>query len=237
MIDTLRSRLRGLWFRRFYLWSLIAKPDVPVHSLSWLPDGFRIQPIAGTDICVTDRFCLLDEVAQVRGEDSAAIDPLEHRAAMLAGMPKRNLQKCVLNSGESTAAANLSAVFRAESYTVGICVFLESGHYKLSLTAGGKKVTVEARAGRAVSWFTPDNSNDVNVSLDGPGEQHMPVLLMSFSHAAANNLSSALVPKQSKTGRALSGAEVLPEGVWAPGKDHLEAVFGKPDQLTDLLDS
>ena len=41
--------------------------------------------------------------------------------------------------------------------------------------------------------------------------------------------------KQSVTGISLSGDEPLPDGVWAPGQDYLETVFGKPDQLTELV--
>ena len=56
-------------------------------------------------------------------------------------------------------------------------------------------------------------------------------------HAGSKQADATIhSPRQARTGQALTGAESLPEGVWAPGKDHLEEVFGQPDFLTELIE-
>jgi hypothetical protein len=223
-----------LWFRRFYLWSLVVRPEVPVHSLSWLPDGFFIQPIGGTDICVIDGFCTPTESEQLGAEDARTMNPLEHRAAMVAGLSRAQLQSMGVQSIDGNSAVVFNEFSAASSCSFGMCVFLDSGEFRLRHKAAGKTVDIEARAGRAVCWFVQEGQSEVGVVPTSSAAGRLPVLLLSFSSTASKAVSS-VVPKQSQSGRALSGNESLPEGVWAPGQGHLEAIFGKPDQLTDLV--
>ena len=65
MIKGLRRRLRNLYDRRYYYWHRMFGTKVPPHSLSYLPDGFRISKVKQTGVAVVDGFCTSEEAQAV----------------------------------------------------------------------------------------------------------------------------------------------------------------------------
>jgi len=55
--------LAARWRRRFYFLSRLFGARVPVHNLSWLPDGFVMQPLGATGVRLIDNFCSPHEAA------------------------------------------------------------------------------------------------------------------------------------------------------------------------------
>ena len=63
MLTRITKAVARRWRRRFYFLSRLFKARVPVHSISAVPDGFRIQPLAKTGITLVDNFCTPAEAA------------------------------------------------------------------------------------------------------------------------------------------------------------------------------
>jgi hypothetical protein len=56
-------RIKQLWVRRYYLLAKVLPLEVPVHCVSWVPDGFTNRQIAATGVRVIDNFCTAEESA------------------------------------------------------------------------------------------------------------------------------------------------------------------------------
>jgi hypothetical protein len=231
MLGTIVSRFRGLWKRRYYLWSRIMRPQVPVHSLSWLPDGFCLSPVPGTDICIADGFASSIEPLPATAENRIS-QALNYRAAMLSGMPDGYLRH--VDRLNLTPQANTIEITSQGSDSVAVCVFTASVSAELTIVAEGKRVAIQLLPGRAVRWNLVEGYQPAQLQLaSGQGSAEALVFLYSSQRCAPAQPVDD--PRQARTGVPLNGDEVLPTGVWAPGADHLEAVFGKPDFLTDLI--
>jgi hypothetical protein len=63
IIKGLIRRIRQIWVRRYYLLTKVLPLEVPVHSVSWVPDGFTNRKIAATGVRVIDNFCTAEESA------------------------------------------------------------------------------------------------------------------------------------------------------------------------------
>ena len=228
MIRALLSRLRGLWLRRYFVWHKFVKPELPLHPLSWLPDRFCIQPIAGSDISIIDGFCSENEVELIIREDSAILNALICRASMLAGIPVDQFSKPVFGTSDE------EKFIIKGPHKFNLCLLLETELKKVNLFDVSVNLQIEPRAGRAVCWLNDNIESDTTyIQLDD-----VPCKYIFLSSSLSNNefyKSKYFELKQIKMGAPLSGDEHLPDGVWAPGKDHLENVFGKPDFLTDLI--
>jgi len=244
MFSMARARLRGLWNRRYFLLAQLKHPQVPVHSLSWLPDGFRIQSVGPTGACVTDGFCSEGEAEQIKSGLTDALEPLVHRAAMLIGVSATQLESATLlrvYGGVEQESRQLFSATGTGERSGGVWVCLDAGTdaTHLLLQTGERDFEIEPRAGRAVSWFKSSGNAPSDKELqavcagsESPGEFWMIKLWFGKLQGGA---FAAGEPRQVRKGQPLHGSEVLPEGVWSPGQDHLEAVFGKPDQIDAAL--
>lgn len=68
LIDSLKRLKRAClrhWKRRHYYWAQLTDAPVPPHSVSWLPDGFRVRRLARTGLTLVDNFCTAAEAAAV----------------------------------------------------------------------------------------------------------------------------------------------------------------------------
>ena len=245
MFSMVRARLRGLWNRRYFLLAQLKQPEVPVHSLSWLPDGFRIQPVGSTGACVTDGFCSEGEAEQIKSGLTDVLEPLVHRAAMLIGASARELESATLLRVQGSVERESRQLVSSTGTGVrtgGVRVCLDPGQdaMRLLLHAGEQDIEIEPRAGRAVSWFALAGITGAVAGLqaaradsESTGECWMIEFWFGTGQSGA---FAAGEPRQMRTGQPLHGGEELPEGIWSPGQDHLEAVFGKPDQIKTALD-
>ncbi|MEC9375134.1 MAG: hypothetical protein VYA80_02040 [Pseudomonadota bacterium] len=228
MIRSLLSRLRGLWLRRYFVWHKFVKPEIPLHPLSWLPEKFCIQPITGSDVSIIDGFCSDNEVELIIRQDPAILNALICRASMLAGIPVDQFSKPVLGASDE------EKFIIKGPHAFNLCLLLETESEKVNLFDESVNLQIEPRVGRAVCWANDDISSDTSyVQLND-----RPCKYIFFGSSLSNNgyhKSKHFELKQIAMGAPLSGDEYLPDGVWAPGKDHLENVFGKPDFLTDLI--
>lgn len=224
MTGSFGSRLRGLWKRRYYLWSRISRPQVPVHPLSWLPSGFTLTPLGDTGVTMAEGFASAAELAQI--EDPETERAFIYRAAMLSGKSDGFLeQSTVVEFGEQNAEVVLPGT---DGYCV--CVFA-TRNAELFIEVDAKRVAVAAEPGRAVGW--PGHMQAV--CRLAAGQSAVTVRLLQYGATRKHADASVDNPRQVRTGTALTGSETLPAGVWSPGADHLEAVFGKPDFLTKLI--
>jgi hypothetical protein len=125
-----------------------------------------------------------------------------------------------------TAAEPVFSFPPAAGYCV--CIFADV-NAQLQISAD-RQITVTGAPGRAVGWST-GNAEVRFTDGDSPAQVHV------FVYGATRGKADTPVdaPRQVRTGQPLTGSETLPDGVWAPGADHLEAVFGKPDFLTKLI--
>jgi hypothetical protein len=223
MSGSLGSRLRGLWKRRYYLWSRISRPRVPVHTLSWLPSGFSLTPLQNTGVIIAEGFGSAAELA--RSADPGTERALLYRAAMLSGRSDG-----FLNQSAALRLTTAEPVFsfpRAAGYCV--CIFADAGA-ELEISTD-RQISITGAPGRAVGWPAAGTATVRVIDGDAPATVHV------FIYGAIRSMADTPVdaPRQVRTGQPLTGSESLPEGVWAPGADHLEAVFGKPDFLTKLI--
>ena len=223
MSGSLVSRFRGLWKRRYYLWSRISRPQVPVHTLSWLPGGFALKPLADTGITLVEGFAAAAELAQLEAAETerACI----YRAAILSGQPDGFIEQSAV---VELSVENPEHVFAASE---GFCVCIFATAAQLGIEIDAQRITIAAEPGRAIGW--PAHAKAVcRLGADNPVAK-----IRVLQYSKSRNKADAPVdsPRQIRTGKALSGDEVLPEGVWAPGADYLEAKFGKPDFLTKLI--
>ena len=239
MISTIRARLRGLWNRRYFLLAQVRPPQIPVHSISWLPDGFRVQPIATTNVCVVDNFCNATEAEQLLLSPADLCEPLMHRAAMLAGLQANNLIEMSLLQ-VSNGSVQLESQIVTEEEVSGkgmevLVVLANSCNNPHIMANTDKRLGIAVEIGRAICY--PYTSQSSEQSPDWTSvESSRSLLRMRFSPAANSKLAKwSAEPRQTRTGIALTGNEKLPRGVWAPGQDYLESVFGKPDQLSKLI--
>ncbi len=246
MFSMVQARMRGLWNRRYFFWSRLTGPEVPVHSLSWLPDGFRIQPVGRSGACVTDSFCTPEEAEQIKSGLTDSLGALVHRAALLIGGTARHLDEVTLlrvRSGGEQDTRQLVSGSENGVRNAGVCVCLDGdSEYALTLRGNGQDIEIQSRTGRALSYFpggsgqaAPDYSLQTSqTERQAPQDVWMLKFWFCEQPVRKEPLESG-APRQTRTGVPLTGSEALPEGVWAPGQDHLEAVFGKPDQITDAV--
>ncbi|MGI9290451.1 MAG: hypothetical protein ACR2QG_04135 [Gammaproteobacteria bacterium] len=54
-------RLRAAWFRRFFYLAEIFAVDVPVHPISWVPDGFIVRRVGASPLHLVENFCTPQE--------------------------------------------------------------------------------------------------------------------------------------------------------------------------------
>jgi hypothetical protein len=65
MLNKIIKRLRGGWKRRRFHLANWTKAAVPVHNVSWLPDGFQVRKLADTGVTLVDNFCTAEEAQAV----------------------------------------------------------------------------------------------------------------------------------------------------------------------------
>jgi len=65
MIKKIIKRLRGGWKRRRFHLANWSNAAVPVHNISWLPDGFQVRKLAATGVSLIDNFCTHEEAQAV----------------------------------------------------------------------------------------------------------------------------------------------------------------------------
>ena len=237
MFEIARARFRGLWNRRYFLWSQVRPPEIPPHNLSWLPARFHIQPLRGTGFCITDDFCSDDEATKIRTGDMSPLASLVQRAAMLGGISADCLDQLVVNDAQQGTDQCAYELFphvetASDCFSVWVCLATGDGDGEVGLSVRSARHVVDAlvKPGRAIS------GNVANLSSVPANSQCS--VQMWFGNKERQSSVHKLMPseiKQSAMGISLSGNESLPDGVWAPGQDHLETVFGKPDQLTELV--
>ncbi len=63
MLKRIINGVAARWQRRYYFMSRLFGARVPVHNLSWVPDGFAVQPLGATGIRLVDNFCQPEEAA------------------------------------------------------------------------------------------------------------------------------------------------------------------------------
>ncbi len=63
MLNDLIKRIRITWGRRYYYLGKLMPIEVPIHTLSWVPNGFSVWPVANTGVRVVENFCTSEEAA------------------------------------------------------------------------------------------------------------------------------------------------------------------------------
>jgi len=63
MLKNLIKRIRSTWARRYYYLGKLLPIEVPIHTLSWVPNGFSVWQVANTGVRVVENFCTSEEVA------------------------------------------------------------------------------------------------------------------------------------------------------------------------------
>ena len=64
-IKALVKRMRLFWRRRYYYLAEIFSLEVPVHPISWVPDGFIVQQLGESPLRLINNFCSEAEAADI----------------------------------------------------------------------------------------------------------------------------------------------------------------------------
>lgn len=173
-----------------------------------------------------------------RGNDDPALLPLLYRAATLLGVPYTAVTEILI--GRVRGDASAGAFPQADSHAGGRHVV------RIYLNAVGDsvfprlKLGVTPLAGRALYWSVRSAEDagqlELHESVAVGSDQHKLFIQLRFGDDALGpDVYGGLNPPQARQGLALTGAEVLPAGAFAPQRIDLEEVFGQPDKMEGLL--
>lgn len=139
MIARFIRRCASIYERRFYFLSKLFGANVPVHNLSYFPDGFTVRKVGQTGISVVDNFCTRAEAQAIIEMARDRLKPSgvqEHGKVVLAAGRQSDTAR-VFGPGEPTAAllpiACRAAALTGLPYThleaVYVTRYQEGGHY------------------------------------------------------------------------------------------------------------
>jgi len=224
----LRDTLKRLYYQRNYFLARIWPPTVPRRPLSFLADGFNVEPLGNSGAYVIDNFCskrgtsyLQACAAELLSKEEVAVVfsatrqdpvllPLLYRAAMLAGVDTEHVGPIsvadVSVDGEQLFGERY---VRSGGHIIGNIAFFLSSEGEIHLPELG--VGVKAEPGRAVYW--PVGSNEV-LAKPGPGAPFKVARFVIESEKVFQADSNPEVIPQAQRGVALDGSECLPEGAW-----------------------
>ena len=279
MLKVFINRIRTTWARRYYYLGKLLPIVVPIHTLSWVPNGFRVRQVANTGVRVVENFCTSEEAAwlidtarniwiQAEGvteelivndisttgtlalfdqdSDDPAILPLLYRCALLCGVPYTHaerilLVRCTTDTRPDVMSSHAPDLASGQQHTVLIYLNEVSGNAGGETVFAGLNLAISPRVGRAVCWST--SADDLS-SIDTTAHESAPVSVDADKwmvqiwlgdHAQRGETHGSIVPLQAKEGVPLTGSENMPAGIWAPQDIDLQAVFGDPDKLKELV--
>jgi hypothetical protein len=269
-IKVLLKRLRLYWSRRYYFLAGVFAVDVPIHNISWVPDGFVVQKIAATGVRIVDNFCSADEAAglmntaagligksgadavvndveasgvyAVAGDvDDPAVLGLLYRCSILFGVPYTHCKTIVMAASGPEGGSNNFAMHRPANlnglqHAAMIFLSEESGEAVFAEL----NLAISSRVGRAVCWSRDSKTGQSlllpkETTTDSAASCKWVVQFWFADKPVRQNSHDPLAAVQAAKGQPLSGSEAMPAGIWAPQDIDLEAVFGQPDKLKDLV--
>ena len=170
--------IRRRWLQRYYWLSRWFGATVPVHNLSWLPDGFVVRRLGNTGIRLIEQFCTADEAGRLIDAARARLDlisadyavdrvsetgcvslsgegdhdplllPLVYRGAVLAGRPYTTLTDIVI--GRVRAGDSAAMLPHVDGRHV-VRVYLDAADGSAARFPR-LNLAVTTRVGRALFW-------------------------------------------------------------------------------------
>jgi hypothetical protein len=269
-LKVLLKQFRRYWGRRYYFLADVFAVDVPIHSISWVPDGFVVQKIGTTGVRVVDNFCSADEAAGLLNTaagligqsvanivvndveasgvyaaagkvDDPAVLGLLYRCTILFGVPYTHCKRIVVAASGSEGGSNDLAMHWPANFNDvqhAAMLFLNEGCGETVFE--DLNIAISPRVGRAVCWSRGSKAGEslllpVEAATDSETSCKWVVQFWFADKPVRQSTHDPLAAAQAAKGQPLSGSEAMPAGIWAPQDIDLEAVFGQPDKLKDLV--
>jgi len=224
----LRTTYKRLYYQRNYYLAKLWPPSVPRRPLSFLSDGFNVEPLGRSGAYVINNFCskrgtsyLLACAAELANDDDVAtvfsatrqdpvLLPLLYRAAMLAGVQAGQIGPVSVAGVTEEASQLLGERYpRSNSQPIGNIAFFLGDEGEMQLPELG--VGVRAEPGRAVYW--PLGVDEVSVKPATASGFTVARLIIESQVVFQADSVPDVIP-QAQRGVALDGTEDLPEGAW-----------------------
>jgi hypothetical protein len=197
LIDKLLRRFASLYERRYYFLSKLLGAKVPVHNLSYLPDGFTVRKVGQTGIAVVDGFCTLAEAQAIIALARPKLSPsgVMERGKVVMAAGRQSETACVFGSSNPDPAllpiACRAAALTGMPYThleaVYVTRYQEGGHYNEHVDYGDN--------------YSIDRLYTVLLYLND----------LDHSHGGATAFPRLNIQVQPKLGRAVSWTNLNPD--------------------------